>query len=82
MTISKKIKDAVDASLDDDVVTGIGCAKPRMSWEIIKTQGTKNSVGAFMIYDSDNDEYLFDAEGNNAWDTNEQALAVLNKEVA
>ena len=27
------------------------------------------------------DEYLFDAEGNNAWDTNEQALAVLNKEV-
>ena len=50
-----------------------------MSFEIIKTQGTKNSVGAFMVYDSDTDEYLFDAEGNNAWDTNEQALAVLNK---
>ena len=53
-----------------------------MSFEIIETQGTKNSVGAFMIYDSDIDEYLFDAEGNNAWDTHEQALAVLNKEVA
>ena len=50
-----------------------------MSFEIIKTQGTKNSVGAFMVYDSDTDEYLFDAEGNNAWDTAEQALAVLNK---
>ena len=53
-----------------------------MSFKIIKTQGTKNSVGAFMVYDSDTDKYLFDAEGNNAWDTKEQALAVLNKEVA
>ena len=52
-----------------------------MSFEIIKTQGTKNSVGAFMVYDSDTDEDLFDAEGNNAWDTYEQALAVLNKEL-
>ena len=52
-----------------------------MSFEIIKTQGTKNSVGAFMVYDSDTDKYLFDAEGNNAWDTYEQALAVLNKEL-
>ena len=52
-----------------------------MKFEIIKTQGTKNSVGAFMVCDSDTDEDLFDAEGNNAWDTYEQALAVLNKEL-
>ena len=52
-----------------------------MKFEIIKTQGTKNSVGALMVYDSDTDEDLFDAEGNNAWDTYEQALAVLNKEL-
>ena len=53
-----------------------------MPFKIIKTQGTKNSVGAFMIYDSDTDEYLFDAEGHTAWDTNEEALAVFNKEVS
>jgi hypothetical protein len=47
-------------------------------YKIIKTQGTKNSTGAFMAYDSETDEYLFDSEGNNAWDTEEEAMAVLS----
>jgi len=42
---------------------------------IIKTQGTKESVGAYMVYD-ENDECLFDEEGNNAWDTLEEAEEV------
>ena len=51
------------------------------AFEIMKTQGTRNSFGAFMIYDSDTDEYLFDADGNNAWNTYEEAFAVFNKDV-
>jgi hypothetical protein len=52
---------------------------------IIKTQGTKESVGAFMVYD-ENDECLFDEDGNNAWDTLEEANEVeknikLNREL-
>ena len=52
---------------------------------IIKTQGTKESVGAFMVYD-EKDECLFDEDGNNAWDTLEEASEVeknikLNREL-
>ena len=52
---------------------------------IIKTQGTKESVGAFMVYD-EKDECLFDEDGNNAWDTLEEANEVeksikLNREL-
>ena len=53
--------------------------------KIIKTQGTKESVGAFMVYD-EKDECLFDEDGNNAWDTLEEANEVekntkLNREL-
>ena len=53
--------------------------------KIIKTQGTKESVGAFMVYD-EKDECLFDEDGNNAWDTLEEASEVeknikLNREL-
>ena len=53
--------------------------------KIIKTQGTKESVGAFMVYD-EKDECLFDEDGNNAWDTLEEAREVeknikLNREL-
>ena len=52
---------------------------------IIKTQGTKESVGAYMVYD-EKDECLFDEDGNNAWDTLEEANEVdknikLNREL-
>ena len=52
---------------------------------IIKTQGTKESVGAYMVYD-EKDECLFDEDGNNAWDTLEEASEVeknikLNREL-
>jgi hypothetical protein len=50
-----------------------------MTYEIIKTQGTKTSFGAFMIYDNDTDEYLFDVDGNNAWDFYQEADYVLKK---
>ena len=53
-----------------------------MPYKIIKTEGTKNSVGSFMVYDNNTDEYLFDEKGNNSWDTKEQALFILNKEIA
>lgn len=43
-----------------------------MKYEIIKTQGTKTSVGAFMIFDEQGNEG-FDSDGNNAWDTLEEA---------
>ena len=42
---------------------------------IIKTQGTKESMGAYMVYD-EKDECLFDEDGNNAWDTLEEAEEV------
>jgi hypothetical protein len=52
---------------------------------IIKTQGTKESVGAYMVYD-EKDECLFDEDDNNAWDTLEEANEVeksikLNREL-
>ena len=54
----------------------------KRKYTIEKTQGTKNSMGSFMVFD-ENGEEIWDSKTNsNAWDTNEQALAVLNKEVA
>jgi hypothetical protein len=44
---------------------------------IIKTEGTKTSVGSFMIENSQTDDYVYDAEGNNAWDTKEEAESAL-----
>jgi len=46
--------------------------------EIIKTQGTKESIGAFMVVDKGGNEF-FDELGNNAWDTYDEALKVLKK---
>ena len=40
--------------------------------KIIKTEGTKTSVGSFMIYD-DKGNSVCDENGNNAWDTYEEA---------
>ena len=47
----------------------------KKNMRIIKTQGTKESVGAFMVYD-EKDECLFDEDGNNAWDTLKEAEEV------
>ena len=43
---------------------------------IIKTQGTKDSMGAFMVVNKEGQE-LFDKEGNNSWDTYQEAEKVL-----
>ena len=45
---------------------------------IIKTQGTKESIGAFMVWNKQGN-YLFDKNGNNAWDTYDEALKVLKR---
>jgi len=47
---------------------------------IIKTQGTKDSMGAFMVMD-EKDQELFDKEGNNAWDTYQEAEKILNETI-
>ena len=47
--------------------------------KIIKTEGTKTSVGSFMIYD-DKGNGVCDENGNNAWDTYEEAERVLKSE--
>ena len=49
-------------------------------FKIIKTQGTKDSVGAFMVMDK-KDQELFDKEGNNAWDTYQEAEKILNEKI-
>ena len=46
--------------------------------EIIKTQGTRESIGAFMVFDKKGNEF-FDELGNNAWDTYDEALKVLKR---
>ena len=45
-------------------------------FKIIKTQGTKDSMGAFMVVNKEGQE-LFDKEGNNSWDTYQEAEKVL-----
>jgi alpha-L-arabinofuranosidase len=47
--------------------------------KIIKTEGTKTSVGSFMIYDDEGND-ICDENGNNAWDTYEEAERVLKGE--
>lgn len=47
--------------------------------KIIKTEGTKTSVGSFMVIDNDGNDFC-DEEGNNAWDTYEEAERVMKKE--
>ena len=47
--------------------------------KIIKTEGTKTSVGSFMIND-DEDNDICDENGNNAWDTYEEAERVMKGE--
>ena len=49
-------------------------------FKIIKTQGTKDSMGAFMVMD-EKDQELFDKEGNNAWDTYPEAEKILNEKI-
>ena len=44
-------------------------------YKIVKTQGTKESVGAFMVFDEKNEE-IFDNKGNNAWNTLQEAEEV------
>ena len=48
-------------------------------YKIVKTQGTKESVGAFMVFDQDGED-CFDAKGNNAWDNLQEAAKVKRKE--
>ena len=50
--------------------------KNMKQFKIIKTQGTKDSMGAFMVVNKEGQE-LFDKEGNNAWDTYQEAEKVL-----
>ena len=47
--------------------------------KIIKTEGTKTSVGSFMIYDDEGND-ICDENGNNAWDTYEEAERVMKGE--
>jgi len=47
------------------------------AFEIMKTQGTRNSVGSFMVYAPDMDDYLTDKDGNNSFDTYEEALSLI-----
>ena len=46
--------------------------------KVIKTEGTKTSVGSFMVIDDDGNDFC-DEEGNNAWDTYEEAERVMKK---
>ena len=46
--------------------------------KVIKTEGTKTSVGSFMVID-DNGDYFCDEKGNNAWDTYEEAERIMKK---
>lgn len=48
--------------------------------KVIKTEGTKTSVGSFMVVDDKGNDFC-DEEGNNAWDTYEEAERVLKKAV-
>ena len=44
--------------------------------KVIKTEGTKTSLGSFMVIDDNGDDFC-DEEGNNAWDTYEEADRVI-----
>ena len=47
------------------------------AFEIMKTQGTRNSVGSFMVYAPDINEYLTDKDGNNCFNTYEEAMSLI-----
>ena len=48
----------------------------KRKYTIEKTQGTKNSMGSFMVFD-ENGEEIWDSKTNsNAWDTYQEALQV------
>ncbi len=47
-----------------------------MKYEIIKTQGTKNSTGSFMVFDENGEEIWDNKTNSNAWDTYQEALKV------
>ena len=47
--------------------------------KIIKTQGTKESVGSSMAYNEITDTYLSDEKGNNAFDTHKEAFELAVK---
>ena len=47
--------------------------------KVIKTEGTKTSVGSFMVVDDKGNDFC-DEKGNNAWDTYEEAERVLKSE--
>jgi len=46
--------------------------------KVIKTEGTKTSLGSFMVIDDNGDDFC-DEEGNNAWDTYEEAERIMKK---
>ena len=48
-------------------------------YKVIKTQGTKKSVGSFMAYNETTDTYLSDKKGNNAFDTHKEAFELAVK---
>jgi len=50
----------------------------RNKMEIIKTEGSRNSIGAYMIK-IEEDVYLCNNEGDNAWDTYEEAEQVIKE---
>ena len=47
--------------------------------KVIKTEGLDSSLGSFMVIDDNGDDFC-DEEGNNAWDTYEEAERVLKSE--
>lgn len=49
--------------------------------KIIKTEGSRNSQGAYMVlFDEDKEVYLSDIKGNNAFDTYQEALQVIKNQ--
>lgn len=49
--------------------------------KIIKTEGSRNSQGAYMVlFDEDKEVYLSDTKGNNAFDTYQEALQVIKNQ--
>ena len=47
--------------------------------KVIKTEGLDSSLGSFMVINDNGDDFC-DKEGNNAWDTYEEAERVMKEE--
>ena len=74
--IKTSIKFENDRILKDKLKTKQLIRNEKMTkYKIVKTQGTKESVGAFMVFDQDGED-CFDAKGNNAWDNLQEAEEV------